>query len=161
VVPDSPKNPSPQIILQFIHSRAPEGVLATIKWLQDNGWNAISGKGGADEPFGNALLVFRHAADEVRILRDRLEWSLQIRLSGWSRWFDLSFIVDTKTGRTRWDRLSQEISKSDESLDGSTWMHVLPDVLEWTASMNDVEAKIEEMLAERYRQLFPDWNKKE
>jgi hypothetical protein len=153
-VTDPSETTSTQAAMDYIASKAPEDVLLTMAWLRDNGWH-LTRASVWEESFGNAVAEFRKADVEVQIVRDRGQWMVSVRLSTWDDWTDLALVLDAKSGRTQWDEPSGNPSDNNQLPVGVKWAETLPDVVKWLATTENVQPKLDELRAERFRQRFP------
>jgi hypothetical protein len=59
----------------------PESVEWLVRQLVTNGFERVSDE--TSESFGNRVLVFRRAPMELRITKDRDQWSVDLIADGW------------------------------------------------------------------------------
>ena len=123
-------------------------------WLRDNDWH-LTRAWVREETFGNALAEFGKGDREVQIVRDRGQWMVSLRLVNWNDWIDLGLVVDAKNGRTEWDEPSGNPYENNQLPIGVNWAETLPDAVEWIATAENAELKLDELTAERFRQRFP------
>jgi hypothetical protein len=147
---DSPGDTSIQVALDYVASEAPEDVLRTMAGLRDNGWRATR-SWVRPEMFGTALAEFRKVDGEDQIVRDRGQWMVSIRLADWNDWVDLGLVVDAKSGRREWDEPSGNPYENKQLPVGIKWADAVPDALEWIATTENAESKLDELRAERFR----------
>ena len=140
---DSPGDTSIQVALDYVASEAPEDVLRTMAGLRDNGWRATR-SWVRPEMFGDALAEFRKADGEDQIVRDRGQWMVSIRLADWNDWVDLGLVVDAKSGRREWDEPSGNPYENKQLPVGIKWADTVPDALEWIATTENAESKLNE-----------------
>ena len=88
--------------LEYVRTVAPDDVQKTIAWLSANDWHAEHTQRGRQESFGNVLVELVRSDDRITVTRDRGQWTLHLRLSGWPQRFDLHIVLDTIAGRTDW-----------------------------------------------------------
>jgi hypothetical protein len=147
---------STQTALEYIASRAPGDVLLTLTWLKEAGWHPTMARIW-EESFGDADIDFRRADAEVRIIRDRGQWMLSLRMADWTEWIDLELVLDAKGGRTEWDEPSGNPYENSQLPVGVEWAETVPGAIQWLTTTEDVESKLNALKAERFRQRFPGW----
>jgi hypothetical protein len=141
--------------LVYFHSVAPEDVLRAVASLQSEGWGLHGVKGGQTESFGNVLVELTRADGAIKIVRDRSQWAMDIKLAAWNSWFDLSIIMDAKAERTTWNTSSSNPYEVKQLPEGVHWADVLTEVLSWLTSVNDVEIQLTECRSRRFHERFP------
>lgn len=106
--PTQPNDSSAESVLGRIISEAPEDVATTTNRLQTDGWH-LTRSNYSYQAFGNLIVEFRKTDREVRIVRDRSQWMVSIRLADWAKWVDLELVLDAKNGRTYSWAVSEEV----------------------------------------------------
>jgi hypothetical protein len=143
-----------EAVLRHFHETAPADVLATITWLESQGWQPDFAQGLPKTRFGNALVDFTNQGWRIRIVRDRGQWMMDIQKAGWKRPIDSQIIADTIAGKDDWSgplpnplptQIPWEIP----------WRESVPSALAWIAANQDAESVLKSMQLKRSRSMFP------
>jgi hypothetical protein len=142
--------------MKYVEGCAPNDVLSTLSWLGTNDWQPVNAQGGSSESFGNVLVEFAKDDGRITITRDRSQWLMSLRPSGWSDKFDLDIVLDTINGRDDWQAGEPFARPLPEQLPpGVSWAETLPQALEWLSSHDDGARVLKRIQLKRSRSLFP------
>jgi hypothetical protein len=122
------------VALDYGREKAPQDVAESLDWLEHEGFEVVSERGGPGESFGNLLVVLERSPLAVRITRDRGQWSIELA-PGRDEYAPLNVLLTAWDGRTPAPRRSQIGDPLPEVLpEGVEWHVVLPGVLSWLES---------------------------
>jgi len=142
-------------VLVYFRSVAPKDVLRTVAILESKGWNLQGVRGGSSEPFGNVLVQLTSTEGAIKIVRDRSQWMMDIKLASWSSWFDLGVVIDAKEGRRSWGASFGNPYTVKQLPPGVRWAAVLPEMLAWLSGVNDIESQLTDCRERRFESFFP------
>jgi hypothetical protein len=60
----------------------PDSVRRLVSQLEDHGFDRVSDETNSNV-FGNRLVIFRRSPLEIRVTKDRSQWSLDVTADGW------------------------------------------------------------------------------
>lgn len=125
--------PHIETVLGLMRESAPQDVVATIGWLEAEGWQARAAWGGPTKWEGNAGLAveFGRNGTLITIVRDRGQWMIEIRPSGWKTAVDLGIIDDAIAGRSEWSGV-RAVPNPVQLPAGLAWRTALPTALQWS-----------------------------
>ncbi|MDJ0959486.1 MAG: hypothetical protein QNJ88_02430 [Acidimicrobiia bacterium] len=86
----------------FIATHGPRTVVEAIEWLEANGFHRTRAIGGADTSFGNVSVTYVRDATTVLMVRDRGQWSCDLRFDDIDQPFDLGLIAAARRGDVSW-----------------------------------------------------------
>ena len=86
----------------FIVEQAPATVVTALDWLEASGFERTRAIGGADESFGNLAVTYERGETIVLIVRDRGQWSCDLRFADVDGPFDLGLVAAARRGDTSW-----------------------------------------------------------
>lgn len=139
--------------MKYVEGCALSDVLSTLSWLGTNDWQPVNAQGGSSESMGDVLVEFAKDDACITITRDRSQWLMSLRPSGWSDKFDLDIILDTINGRDDWQPIARPLP--EQLPPGVSWAETLPQALGWLAGHDDGARVLKGMQRKRSRSLFP------
>jgi len=141
---------------QFVDSTAAKDVRDTIGWLQSEGWELTSSRGGPTESFGNVLLEFRRSRWTITVTRDRSQWMLDVEPEGWKVKTDLDPVIRVMKALPYPPHDSRSSSRplAGQLPPGVSWRRELPVALDWMQSTPGAEEMVRKKQHERARYLF-------
>ena len=86
----------------FIAAHGPRTVVEAIEWLEANGFDRTRAIGGPDTSFGNVSVTYVRDTTTVLIVRDRGQWSCDLRFADIDQPFDLGLSAAARRGDTSW-----------------------------------------------------------
>ena len=139
----------------FIAKHGPRTVVAGIEWLEANGFDRTRATGGADASFGNLSVTYLRDTTTVLIVRDRGQWSCDLRFADIDHPFDLGLIAAARRSDTSWTyRPHIDGEPMAVLLTGDIdWPAELDAGLEWVAASEDHRAALVAERERRSRQL--------
>ena len=140
--------------LDAILGVATPDVADAVEWLLAAGANLTR----ADGPHGMAVATIEFAMDDaqVRMVRDRGQWTLDVRLAG-QPWLQLDLIHAARLGDAyRWPSVRRSAHDLPEQLPvGLSWRRELPTAFAWLRATADAADQVENMGRVRAAKLFP------
>jgi hypothetical protein len=117
-------------------------VLATIRWLRDNGFAETRRTGGSGTSFGNVALTYASAHIEIMIARDRGEWELHLRFPDCGQAYGIGLVSDVRRGVVDWT-YRPAAGFSWQLPAGVLWESELPRCLSWIDATEDATGLLE------------------
>lgn len=141
--------------LQYARKKAPDDVQRAFDWLISNGFQLAASEGGETAAFGDVFLHFSGAA-EVRIVRDRVQWDIQIGPAGQDTLYGLAVLV-AASHDIPWVPPDLAPGELPPQLPpGVVWQDVVPAVVRWLQNpgADDAARRADEAAREVMRQRW-------
>lgn len=132
---------------------ATSDVADAVAWLLAEG-ALVTGE-EAPHGMGFAALELELSGAQVRMVRDRGQWMLDLRLRG-QPWLQLDLVHAVRTGGGDWGSAEGRTGPLPDQLPaGLSWRRELPEALAWLRSTADAVEKTAAMGRVRAERLFP------
>lgn len=145
--------------LDLILSVATPDIRLAISWLLSEGAEVTE----REDPHGMAFALAQFASGdaEVRMVRDRGVWSMDLRLVGQRQWLQFDLIHRILTGEADADRPGRRPGEyPSQTPEGVSWRDCLPAALTWMRKTADAVDQVKTMARVRSRELFPPTSQK-
>ena len=122
------------VTLDYVRANAPRDVLDSLDWLAQEGFVLVDERGGPGASFGDLLVEFGRSPLQVRITRDRGQWSAGLAPGG-GEFIPLHVLLTAWQGGTPAPADRQPGDPLPEvHPEGVTWRVVLPGLVSWLGS---------------------------
>lgn len=140
--------------LDRILSVATPDIGLAVAWLLSEGAVVTA----RDDPHGMAFALAKFAVGdaEVRMVRDRGVWSMDLRLAGQRHWLQFDLMHRILTDEVPTDRPGRRLGDlPPQTPEGVSWRDCLPTALGWLCETADAVGQVKAMARTRSRELFP------
>lgn len=132
---------------------------AALRCLESNGFVRTRAIGGEHESFGNLAVTYEHGGTKVLIVRDRGQWSCDLRFAEVDLPFDLGLIAAVRRGDLSWTYRPH--------VDGEPMAVLLTGEIDWAKELEAGLAWVEAdpsakaaLIAENQRRSQLVWNRR-
>lgn len=128
-------------------------VADSVRWLLAEGAEVTR----AEPPHGMGFAALELELDDAkfRMVRDRGQWMLDLRLGG-QPWLQVDLVHAARTGDGTWGPTDGRSGPLPDQLPvGLSWRRELPDALAWLRSTGDAVERTEAMGRFRADEIFP------
>jgi hypothetical protein len=119
---------------RWMREHAPADVVATLAWLERDGFDRSVLQGGPGDGSGDVLIELVDSSATIHLLRDHEQWSLTFVVPGYDIDFDLGLVHDVRTD-TPYNAAAgdepKEEAQTEQLPTGVSWVDEVPASVTW------------------------------